>query len=133
MPFNQREFLQVKAGGLAASAVQSPLRTDAATPQINAVAFAAFPIVDPRPGFGHSTRRVSASTRGHSLCGICGLGRGRCHVVCVPHVLGQSAPCPGRSVGSCPGCGGARLNGCGQFRTGATMKRARWEMTQKPF
>jgi 2-haloacid dehalogenase len=52
MPFNRREFLQLTAGGVAASALGLPHRAAAATPpQFKAIAFDAFPIFDPRPVF----------------------------------------------------------------------------------
>ena len=58
MPFDRREFLHLTAGGVAASALRSPLRAEAATPpQFKAIAFDAFPIFDPRPVFGLAETR----------------------------------------------------------------------------
>jgi 2-haloacid dehalogenase len=52
MPVNRREFLHRLAGGVAAGLVASaPLALAATRPPINAIAFDAFPIVDPRPVF----------------------------------------------------------------------------------
>jgi 2-haloacid dehalogenase len=53
MPFTRREFLHLAAGGVAASALRSPLEAQAAPEApFKAIAFDAFPIFDPRPVFG---------------------------------------------------------------------------------
>ena len=53
MPLDRREFLNLAAGGLAASVPLSTLVAQAVTkPQFKAIAFDAFPIFDPRPVFG---------------------------------------------------------------------------------
>src|SRR5262245_58954560 len=52
MPVNRREFLHRLAGGVAVGLVVSaPLALAATRPPIKAIAFDAFPIVDPRPVF----------------------------------------------------------------------------------
>jgi 2-haloacid dehalogenase len=52
MPYTRREFLHLAAGGVAASAWLSPLAAPAAPPpRFQAIAFDAFPILDPRPVF----------------------------------------------------------------------------------
>jgi 2-haloacid dehalogenase len=50
MPFDRRDFLQLAAGGVVASALPSPLEAQVAIQsQCKAIAFDAFPIFDPRP------------------------------------------------------------------------------------
>jgi 2-haloacid dehalogenase len=53
MPLDRREFLRVAAGGVVASSLHLDLEARAATePRFRAIAFDAFPILDPRPVFG---------------------------------------------------------------------------------
>jgi 2-haloacid dehalogenase len=53
MPLDRREFLNLAAGGIAASVLLSTLQAQAVTqPRFKAIAFDAFPIFDPRPVFG---------------------------------------------------------------------------------
>ena len=57
MPFNRREFLNVVAGGIAAAALSSTAPAAAGSrPRFKAVAFDAFPILDPRPVFALAER-----------------------------------------------------------------------------
>lgn len=63
MPFTRREFLHLAAGGVAASALRSPLEAQAAPEApFKAIAFDAFPIFDPRPALG--SQRTSFQGRG---------------------------------------------------------------------
>lgn len=53
MSLDRRQFLNLMAGGVAASLLTTPMRAQAATkPNIKAIAFDGFPIFDPRPIFG---------------------------------------------------------------------------------
>ncbi|RYU59608.1 haloacid dehalogenase type II [Methylolobus aquaticus] len=52
MPLNRREFLNLATAGVAAAGLASmPLTHGAKKPEIKAIAFDAFPILDPRPVF----------------------------------------------------------------------------------